>query len=116
MKTKNSEYIPMNSGSEYQEQSHRHSLNSNDQELYKEEDDIANTLVRVKRVSLPSKGVNWKIFVDNKNVEIIEGAKLSQKEKSFLNGVDGILFIMSYYKTGWKSFSNFKSELKKKIK
>lgn len=117
MKTKTSEYIPISSGEDsFRDQGPRHPFNNIDQELYKEEEDVALTMVRVKRVSLPNKGENWKIFVDSKNVELIEGVKLSQKEREFLRGADGIRFIMAYYKSGWKSFNNFRLQLKDKIK
>lgn len=121
MKTKTSEYIPINKGEDsFRDGSSgsgsRHPLNNIDQELYKEEDDVALTMVRIKRISLPNKGENWKIFVDQKNVELIEGAKLSGKERDYLRSVDGIRFIMAYYKSGWRSLNNFRALLKDKLK
>jgi hypothetical protein len=47
---------------------------------------------------------------------IIEGSKLSKKEKEFLRSVDGVKFVIQLYKSGINSFNYFKIELKKKLK
>lgn len=85
-------------------------------DLYNEEEDIAHPVIRVKRVSLPNKGEKWKIFENSKVVFIIEGLKLTKKEKEFLRTIDGINFLLDQYKKGINSFNAFKKEIKKKIK
>lgn len=90
------------------------SLSKIDHELYKEEDDVALPLIRVKRVILPNKGSRWKIFNDNKVVFIIEGSKLLNKEQEYLQSIEGFNFILTQAKAGIKSFHSFHQELKKK--
>ena len=58
----------------------------------------------------------WKIFEDNKVMFIVEGAKLTNKEKDFLRTVDGVNFLIAQYKQGIKSFNSLKNEIKKKLK
>ena len=84
--------------------------------MYHEEDDTAEKVIRVKRVSMPNKGEKWKIFEDNKVMFIVEGTKLTNKEKDFLRTVDGVNFLIAQYKQGIKSFNALKIEIKKKLK
>lgn len=113
MKQKNYDYVPAMPGEfDFKDSALKHNLSNHDYDLFKEEDDIVNSVIRVKRVGLPNKGENWKIFKDNKAVEVIEGVKLSAKEKEFLRTVPGIQFVIQYYKRGWKSFNNFRQEMK----
>lgn len=101
---------------EGKEQSLRYNLSKFEYDLYHEEDDVAEKVVRVKRISLPNKGEKWKIFQDNKVVFVIEGAKLTNKEKEFLRSVEGVNFLINLAKQGIKSFSALKIEIKKKLK
>jgi hypothetical protein len=82
-------------------------------DLYHEEDDVAEKVIRVKRVSMPNKGEKWKVMNDNKIIFIIESTKISKKEREYLQTVDGFNFILSQAKTGIKSLNSFKSALKK---
>lgn len=107
--------MKMNNSSENtntEQQSIKHILSKYEYDLYKEEDDIVQPIIRVKRCSMPNKGVKWKIMLDNKVSFIIEGLKLSKKEKEFLETVNGFNFILNQAKAGIKSFNNFKKELK----
>lgn len=90
-------------------------LSKFDHDLYKEEDDVAEKVIRVKRVSMPNKGEKWKIFEDSKVAFIVEGNKLNNKEKDFLRTVDGVNFLIAQFKQGIKSFNSLKTEIKKKI-
>lgn len=94
----------------------KHNLSKFDYDLYHEEDDVAEKVIRVKRVSMPNKGEKWKIFEDNKVMFIVEGTKLTNKEKDFLRTVDGVNFLIAQYKAGIKSFNSLKTEIKKKLK
>ena len=87
-----------------------------DDELYHEEDDVAEKVIRVKRVSVPNKGEKWKLFEDNKVVFTVEGSKLTNKEKEFLRGIDGINFLIAQCKQGIRSFNSLKNAIKKKLK
>jgi len=101
---------------EKKETSNGHILSKFDYDLYKEEDDISLPIVRVKRVSLPNKGERWKIFENNKVVFTLEGTKLTNKEKDFLRGVEGVTFLLAAAKKGIKSFNSLRIEIKKKLK
>jgi hypothetical protein len=100
---------------EGKDQNLRYNLSKFEYDLYHEEDDVAEKVVRVKRVSMPNKGEKWKIFEDNKVVFVLEGAKLTNKEKEFLRSIDGVNFLIGQAKQGIKSFNALRTELKKKI-
>jgi hypothetical protein len=94
----------------------KYSFGKFEYDLYHEEDDVSLPVVRVKHVSMPNKGERWKIFEDNKVVFVVEGAKLNNKEKDFLRGIDGVNFLIAQHKSGIKSFNSLKTEIKKRLK
>jgi hypothetical protein len=91
----------------------KYSLSKYDFDLYHEEDDIVEVVIRVKRSSMPNNGEKWKITSDNKLLFTIEGTSLSKKERAYLQTVDGFNFILKQAKAGIKSLNSFKIELKK---
>lgn len=107
---------PVGSGEEFKDPNLKYNLSKFEYDLYHEEDDRAEKVVRVKRVSLPNKGERWKIFEDNKVVFTLEGTKLTNKEKEFLRSVDGVNFLLAAAKAGIKSFNSLRSDIKKKLK
>lgn len=98
---------------EVKDQNSRYSLSKFDFDLFHEEDDISNQVVRVKSVSMPNHGQKWKITIDNKLIFTIESTKISKKERLFLQTIDGFNFMLAQAKLGIKSLNNFKVELKK---
>jgi len=80
--------------------------------LFKEEDNIVHKVLRVKRIS-NSKEEKWKIFEDNKVLWVLDGEKLSLKEKNFLRTVDGMNLLLSQYKKNETTISAIKKEIKK---
>ncbi len=104
-----------NTPEEFKDQNLKYNLSKFEYDLYHEEDDVVQKVIRVKRFSLPNKGERWKVFEDNKVLWTLEGTKLTKKEREFLRTVDGINWILSEYKNGIKSFNAFKQNLKKKI-
>lgn len=116
MKTKTEASSTFDQAFEFKEHGVKYNLSKYEYDLYKEEDDVATKIVRIKRMSLPNKGVNWKIIEDAKTVALIEGAKLSGKERDYLHTVDGINFILKHFKSGWKSLAHFRKELKPVLK
>ena len=100
---------------EFKEQNQKYNLSKFEFDLYHEEYDVIEKVIRVKRVSLPNKGEKWKIMEDGKLIFVVEGAKLSNKEKDFLRTPDGFNFLIAQGKAGIKSFSALKKEIKKKI-
>ena len=107
---------PPTSGEEIKDNNLKYNLSKFEYDLYHEEDDIALPVIRVKHISLPNKGDRWKIFEDNKVGFIVEGAKLTNKEKEFLRTVDGVNFLIKQYKQGINSFNALKGEIKKALK
>lgn len=89
-------------------------LNKNDCELFHDEDNVVNKIIRVKRIA-SSKEEKWKIFCDTKTLFVVEGSKLTEKERSFLRGVSGINFLISQGKMGVKSFNDFRKKLKEAL-
>lgn len=101
---------------DFKEQSTKHNLSKFEYDLYHEEDDNVEKIIRVKKISMPNKGEKWKIFEDNAVMFIVDGAKLTNKEKDFLRSIDGVNFLISQYKHGIKSLNALKNEMKKNIK
>jgi len=101
---------------EFKDQNLKYNLSKFEYDLYHEEDDVVEKVIRVKRVSMPNKGEKWKIFEDTKLIFTVEGAKLTNKEKEFLRTVDGVNFLIAQYKQGLKSINYLKTEIKKRIK
>lgn len=102
--------------SETQEGVNKNTFGKYDYDLFNEEEDVVEKVVRVKRVSLPNKGERWKILENNKTVFIVEGAKISKKEKEYLRSVDGFNFLLNQAKSGIKSLNKLRIELRKNIK
>lgn len=100
---------------EFKEHNLKYNLSKFEYDLYHEEDDVAEKVLRIKRISLPNKGDRWKVLQDNKVMFVVEGAKLNNKEKDFLKTVEGFSWFLSQAKLGIKSFNAFKKDLKSKI-
>lgn len=112
IKTNTTERTTNNQGENFKDSSSKYGLSKFDYDLYKEEDDVALPVIRAKYFSLPNRGDRWKIFENTKVVFIIEGSKISKKEREFLKTVDGLNFILTQAKAGIKSLNGFRKELK----
>lgn len=106
---------PIQSNSDDNKEHAKFTLNKYEFDLFHEEDNVVHRLIRVKRFA-NSKDEKWKIFDDNKVLLIIEGQKLTLKEREFLRTVDGSKWLLSKAKEGIKSLNYLKSEIKKEIK
>lgn len=102
-------------GEEYKDSNLKYNLSKFEYDLYHEEDDISEPVVRVKRVSMPNKGEKWKVMHDNKIIFTVESTKISKKEREYLQTIEGFNFILAQAKTGIKSLNSFRMELKKII-
>lgn len=98
---------------DFKDQNNKHNLSKFEYDLYHEEDDKTEKIVRVKRVSMPNKGEKWKIMIDAKVIFTIESTKISRKEKDFLSTVEGFNFMLTQGKAGIKSLNGLRNELKK---
>ena len=94
----------------------KYNLSKFEYDLYHEEYDVAEKIIRVKRYCLPNEEEKWKISEDNKVLWTIEGSKLNKKEKQFLRTIDGVNFLIALHKSGINSFNHIRSEIKKKLK
>jgi hypothetical protein len=101
---------------EIKEQNIKHNLSKFEFDLYHEEYNTVEKIIRVKRVSMPNKGEKWKVMQDNKVIFTIESPKISKKEKEYLETVEGFNFILTQAKTGIKSLNSFRNELKNMLK
>jgi hypothetical protein len=90
-------------------------LSKFDYELFDEEKYKPERIIRIKKINSPNKGEKWKIMEDDKVIFVLDGLKLSKKERDFLRTPDGFSFLISQQKTGIKSFNSLRQELKKKI-
>lgn len=102
-------------GDDVKETPMKHIQSKYEYDLYKEEDDVKMPVIRIKHTSTANKVERWKIFEDSKAMFVIEGSKLSAKEKEFLRSVAGINFLIRQYKLGIKSFSALKKEIKSNL-
>lgn len=101
---------------EFRDNNSKYNLSKMEMDLYHEEYDVAEKVISVKRVSLPNNGVKWKISENNKVMFVVEGTKLTKKERDFLQTADGFNFLIAQFKAGIKSFNALKVEIKKKLK
>jgi hypothetical protein len=86
-----------------------------DTELFDEDECVVHDLVGVRWVPL-SKGEDWEITKNRRNVLVLKGVRFSKKERDFLRTAAGMSFIVGGYKQGWKSISEFKRQVKKCLK
>lgn len=84
-----------------------------DNELYKQEDDVSNAAISVKRIKLPKNGEDWEIYENKNRALVLKGTRFTKTERNFLRSIDGINFILTGYKNGYKSVAHFKRELAK---
>jgi hypothetical protein len=105
----------MKTEDEFKEGSSKHILSKFEFDLYDEEQDKVNKVIRIKRVKLPKEGESWKIIEDSKTILLIEGVKLSKKEKAFIKTPEGINYLLKIYKTGANNIIKIRAELKKVI-
>lgn len=97
---------------ETKEQNNKLILSNYDYDLYHDEDNVANKVIRIKKFGNPSKGEKWKIFEDTKIVLTLDGIKFTNKEKSYFYTIEGINFLINQYKSGIKTVSGIKKNLK----
>lgn len=97
---------------DFKTQNNKLVLSKFEDDLYKEEANLKMPIVRVKHITLPNKGDRWRIFQDDKPVIVIEGVKLNKKERAFLQGLDGVSWLIGQVKAGVGSFNGIRLALK----
>jgi hypothetical protein len=81
-------------------------------DLFHEENNIKEKVIRVKRIS-SNKNERWNIFENNKIIFVLDGTKISKKEKEYLRTTEGFKFLIAQGKTGIKSLLSLRKNLKK---
>jgi len=84
-----------------------------DSEFFNDEDYVPGKSVRVKRISTNSHE-DWRVFVNEQEALVLKGIRFTAKEREFLRTTEGVMFIISGIKSGWKSVSEFKRQLQVK--
>jgi|SRR5271166_2086841 len=104
-----------NSSEEQSEYNVKHPLANHEYDLYHEDDDTCMPIIRVKRTTSVNRE-KWKIFENAKETFVIEGSKITNKEKEYLRTPEGFNFLIAKYKSGIKAVSKMRLELKKHLK
>lgn len=88
-----------------------------DLNLYHDEDNKIEKIIRVKHFNLPNKGERWKILEDTKVIFVLEGTKLNKKQKKFLHSVEGVNLLIAIGKSaeGFKSLFFVQKEINKNL-
>lgn len=94
----------------------KYPLSKFDFELFDEAKATPAPVIRVKRTSTNTKGERWRVFRDDELLFMIEGDKISKREKEFLRTVDGVSFLTMQVKSNVTSWSKIRAELKLKVK
>ena len=84
-----------------------------DGELFDDDAHKPHDIISVKRIEYKNGGEDWEILSNKENVLTLKGVRFTKKEKLFFRTVKGIQFIISGYKEGWNSVSEFKKNVKK---
>ena len=101
---------------EIKQQNFKYSLSKFERDLYYDEDNVVNKIIRVRRFTYPNNGEKWKIFEDNKIRFIVDGEKLTIREKEFLRSVEGINFLIARYKEGLEYITHLKNKIREYFK
>jgi len=91
----------------------KHTFSKFDYDLFDEEKHVVEKVVRVKRIASANKNERWNIFENNKIVFVVDGSKISKKEKEYLRTPNGFSFLICQGKIGIKSLAKLRKELKK---
>lgn len=109
-------YIPRDLKNELGNTSGSFHLSKMDNDLFKEDNNVINTVFRVKRKETKKSGESWHIFSDDLEILEIKAYRLSKAEKEFFRGVEGIKFLLECAKNNVLTVVKVKEALKLKDK
>lgn len=89
-------------------------LSKSDFELFDEAKAVPGSVVRVKRMGAKNKNERWRILENDELKFVIEGDKVSKREREFLRSVEGIGWLIGEFKMGFKNLTELRVRLKKK--
>lgn len=84
-----------------------------DNDLFVEENNKVENIIRIKKIGNESKGEKWKVFNNNKLIFTIDGDKLLKKERYFLYTAEGCSYLLSEFKKNTPSIFSLKKGIKK---
>ena len=87
-----------------------------DSGLFDDDSYVAQSVISVRRISLPKNGEDWEIIVDKQPVLLLKGYRFSKKEREYLRSPNGMSLMINGYKNGWKTISEFKRQVTKCLK
>ena len=87
-------------------------LSKHEYDLFYDEKNTVERVLRVRLVCPKTKDEKWKIIENDKTVQIVAGTNFSKKEREFLRTANGFNFLIAQYKNTNFTVSKFKSELK----
>lgn len=87
-------------------------LSKSDYDLFFDEKNIVERIIRIKRSDTKIKGERWKIFADEEVVFVLDGTKISKKDREYLRTPEGFSFLIGQFKNGLKSVDGLKKALK----
>lgn len=90
-------------------------LNKYDFDLFDDSKAKPAPVVRIKRLNSSTKGERWRVMENDEVKFVLEGNKLSKKEREFIRTLDGVNWLIAEYKVGFKSFNELKGRLKQKL-
>ena len=87
-------------------------LNKYEYDLYREEDNSPGKVIQVKKIGNQKKGEKWRVIQDGKIALVIDGIKLTGKERNFLYTPEGISLLINQFKKNETSISSLKRNIK----
>lgn len=84
-------------------------------DLYDESKYVEEKIIRVKRIGSINTNERWNVFENKKIIYVVDGSKLTKKEKEYLRTPQGFQFLIEKSKNGINSMAGIKKELKKVV-
>ena len=97
------------------EKDSKHIMGRFEYELFKEEDNKVEKVVRVKRITV-GKVDKWKFFEDTKCLFTMEATKFTTEERDYLRTPEGFMFLMDIAKKRSFDIMKIKEQLKAVLK
>lgn len=104
-------YLTENDQFVYDEHGKKSAFLKQDSELFIEESYVPGRCIRVKYIEDDGQE-SWQILIDGKEQLVLKGSRFSTSEREFFKETKGVVFIIEGVKSGWKSVSEFKRNVK----
>ena len=81
-------------------------------DLYHEENNIVEKVIRVKHITMPNKDEKWKVIINEKVIFTMDSEKIGEEKTNYFNTIEGFNFIINTVKKGKITIKDFMLELK----